>query len=125
MLSRKTCGTRNKLCSGTWNNIVNKVQTLFQRDLVNKTRTEQSLKNWNKDDSGQYTGCFKSPVRRLNFERIYVEYYNRYRAKTKCNRFAIAKSAIDFNFTIVSIVILKIYTFKVQTGILTFGTPCI
>ena len=52
MLSRKTCGTRNKLCSGTWNNIVNKVQTLFQRDLVNKTRTEQSLKNWKKDDFG-------------------------------------------------------------------------
>ena len=60
----------------------------------------------------------------MNFELIYLEYYNRYRAKTKCNRFAIAKSATDFNFTIVSIVILKIYTFKVQTVNRTFEAPC-
>ena len=71
------------------------------------------------------TGCFKSPVHRLNFERIYVEYYYRYRAKIKCNRFAIAKSAINFNFTIVSIVILKIYSFKVQTVGRIFEAPCI
>ena len=69
MLSRKTCGTRNKLCSGTWNNIVNKVQTLFQRDLVNKTRTEQSLKNWNKDDfapSTSHSTCIEFKMISIN-----------------------------------------------------------
>ena len=77
------------------------------------------------DEMAQKVTFITLDYMRLGSEReqgLYVEYYNRYRAKTKRNRFAIAKSAIDFNFTIVSIVILKICTFKVQTEILTFGT---
>ena len=60
----------------------------------------------------------------MNFERIYLEYYYRYNGKIKIySRFGYGKS-IALGFSSVSIVILKIYTFKVQTAILTFGTPC-
>src|SRR5207237_900959 len=70
------------------------------------------------------TGCTKSQDRCLNFERIYLEYYYRYNGKIKIySRFGYGKS-IAFGFSSVSIVILKIYTFKVQTAILTFCTPC-
>ena len=71
-----------------------------------------------------YTGCTKSQDPCLNFERIYLEYYNRYNGKIKIySRFGYGKS-IALGVSSLPIVILKIYTFKVQTAILTFGTPC-
>ena len=55
------------------------------------------------------TGCFKSPVHSLSFERIYLEYYYRHNGKIKIyNRFGYGKS-IALGFSSISIVILKKY----------------
>src|SRR2546428_5644049 len=70
------------------------------------------------------TGCTKSQDRCLNFERIYLEYYYRYNGKIKIySRFGYGKS-IALGFSSVSIAILKIYTFRVQTVDRTFEAPC-
>jgi len=75
--------------------------------------------------SSIYTGCFRSPVHCLNFEQINLEYYNRYNGKIKIYiRFGYGKS-IALGFSSISIVILKIYAFKVQTVDRTYETPCI
>ena len=70
------------------------------------------------------TGCTKSQLPCLNFERIYLEYYNRYNGKIKIySRFGYGKS-IALGFSSISIVILNIYMFKVQTVDRTFEAPC-
>src|SRR2546428_4435414 len=70
------------------------------------------------------TGCTKSQDRCLNFERIYLEYYYGYNGKIKIySRFGYGKSTA-LGFSSLSIVILKIYTFKVQTVDGTFEAPC-
>src|SRR6185437_16054585 len=72
----------------------------------------------------RYTGCTKSQDPCLNFERIYLEYYYRYNGKIKIySRFGYGKS-IPLGFSSISIVILNIYTFKVQTVNRTFEAPC-
>ena len=61
----------------------------------------------------------------MNFKRIYLEYYYRYNGKIKIySRFGYGK-LIALGFSSLSIVILNINTFKVQTAILIFETPSI